>query len=81
MKLYALLGWIDGFGADTSVIGIYDDFDDLIKNADLSREDEPDKPDRYIEFELGQRVSFNWYKACEVPEIHESTLLDNVKIK
>ena len=52
--MVAVLGWIDGFGADTQVLAIYPTLAEAERYAD--------KECRYVEFEFGE-VDFDFYEA------------------
>ena len=58
MLMYALIGYVDGFGNDGYVKGIYCTYGETIRNADLHGE----LPDRYVEFDFG-KVDFDYYEA------------------
>ena len=58
MLMYALIGYVDGFGNDGYVKGIYCTYSETIRNADLHSE----LPDRYVEFDFG-KVDFDYYEA------------------
>ena len=55
--MIALLEWIDGFGADTSVKGIFPTLEAAQRYAD--------KGDKYVEFDFGL-VDFDIYDAKEI---------------
>lgn len=55
--MVALLTWVDGFGADTAVKGIFSTLDAAKRYAE--------KGDRYVEFEFGL-VSFDIDDAKEI---------------
>ena len=54
--MIAILGWTDGFGNDTYVIGIYPTLEQAKRHYQ--------KGDRWVEFEFGN-VEFDWYEANE----------------
>lgn len=62
--MIAILEWIDGFGNDTYVKGIYPNFEQA-EQAHLA--DEYSKGDRWQEFEYGS-VAFDWYEANNFPK-------------
>lgn len=55
--MIALLTWVDGFGADTQVIGIFPTLEAAKHYAK--------KGDRYVEFDFGL-VEFDIYEAKEI---------------
>lgn len=54
--MIAVLGWVDGFGNDTQVYGIYPTLEEAAAYADESC--------RYEEFEFGE-VNFDYFEAKE----------------
>lgn len=76
MKLIAVLGWIDGFGADTYVYGIFDS----LKNArkivpkKLYQDIEP----RWVEIPLNKKaVDLDWYEGK--PLFHSQKTINTIK--
>lgn len=64
--MIAVLSWVDGFGADTAVWGIFESIED----AQAEYAEYKDKKDnyerlRYQEFVFGS-VDFDWYEAKEL---------------
>ena len=59
--MFAVLEWVDGFGNDTRVAGIYPTLDEAIVY---------DENDRWIEFEFGE-VNFDWYEANKFEHIED----------
>lgn len=55
--MIAVLGWIDGFGADTQVLGIFPTLVEAEKSVGVDY-----KNCRYVEFEFG-KVNFDFYEA------------------
>lgn len=55
--MIAVLGWVDGFGADTQVLGIFPTLTEAEKYAGEDYEN-----CRYTEFEFGE-VNFDFYEA------------------
>ena len=61
--MIAVLGWIDGFGADTTVEGIFRTMGDALNYVgDLKKNADRDYPLRYQEFDFGE-VDFDYYEA------------------
>ena len=62
MKMIAVLGWIDGFGADTFVYGIFSSLEKARKIVPkkLYKDTEP----RWVEIELDKKaLDLEWYEA------------------
>ena len=55
--MIALLKWVDGFGADTHVVGIFPTLDAAKRYAQ--------KDEKYVEFDFGL-VDFDIYEAKEI---------------
>lgn len=65
--MIAVLGWVDGFGADTKVEGIFRTMADAINYVgDLKKNADRDCPLRYQKFDLGE-VDFDYYEADHFP--------------
>lgn len=61
--MIAVLGWVDGFGADTKVEGIFKTMADAISYVgDLKKNADRDCPLRYQEFDFGE-TDFDYYEA------------------
>ena len=63
MEMVALLGWVDGFGADTQVKGIFYSVEEAQEYAHL----DGDERDRFQYFKTGKVVYFDWYDANDFP--------------
>ncbi len=63
MEMVALLSWVDGFGQDTRVKGIFYSVEEAQKYAHLGG----DEPDRFQFFKTGKIVQFCWYDANDFP--------------
>ena len=61
--MIAVLDWVDGFGADTKVSGIFENIEQAVAFVgDLEENAKKDYPSRYEEFSLGE-VDFDYYEA------------------
>ena len=63
MEMVALLSWVDGFGADTMVRGVFNTIEEAQEYARLS----DDQPDKFQIFKTGKTVYFDWYEANSFP--------------
>ena len=61
MNLIAVLGWQDGFGADTYVYGIFDSLQSARKAVPKKLYD--DREPRYEVITLNKPVALDWYGA------------------
>ena len=61
--MIAVLDWVDGFGSDTMVSGIFENMEQAIAFVgDLKENAKKDYPSRYEEFSFGE-VCFDYYEA------------------
>lgn len=59
--MIAVLDWVDGFGADTYVIGIFPNLEEARKACEPIKAN-TDSELRYAEFQFGM-VDWDWYDA------------------
>lgn len=60
-KMIAVLNWVDGFGNDTCVIGIFPNLEEARKACESIKINTSSKL-RYEEFQFGM-VDWDWYEA------------------
>ena len=61
--MIAVLDWVDGFGSDTMVSGIFENMEQAIAFVgDLKENAKKDYPSRYEEFYFGEEY-FDYYAA------------------
>lgn len=64
--MIAVLGWVDGFGSDTSVWGIFENIEAAqAEYAEYKDKEEKHERLRYQKFTFGS-VDFDWYEAKEL---------------
>ncbi len=59
--MIAVLDWVDGFGADTSVLGIFPNLEEARKALEPIKANTPTEL-KYVEFQFGM-VDWDWYEA------------------
>ena len=61
--MIAVLDWVDGFGSDTAVSGIFENIEQAVAFVgDLEENAKKNHPSRYEEFSFGE-VYFDYYEA------------------
>ena len=64
--MIAVLAWIDGFGADTDVVGIFETLEQARECFPWDRNE--NNPRRYQEFNLNEETYFDYY---DQPFLHK----------